>query len=348
MPYAQSVTGPVPAEALGATLLHEHILCDLRDPATRDAPADWPPITPQNRFEIDYFQNRHPPNMWLDDDGVAGAELDAFANAGGGTIVELTVTGLRPQPKRLAALSRASGVHIVRGAGHYVDAYLEPAVLALDREAIAASIRNQLLVGDDGVRCGLIGELGCSWPLTGPERVRLEAAATVQRETGAAITIHPGRHPDAPAEISDVLRGAGADLSRVVIGHMDRTVFDKARLVSLLRRGVVLEWDFFGIEKSQYWMDGVDLDLPTDYMRIDIIRDLADAGFAGSLAISHDICTRTRLQAYGGHGYGHILRFVVPIMRRRGVDDELIHTLLVETPRRLLAHLSAPEGGGDG
>jgi len=345
MAYAQTVTGRIPAAALGTTLMHEHILCDLRDPETRDLPADWPPISPQNRFEIHYFQNRHQPNMLLDDDHVAEAELGAFAAAGGATIVELTVAGMRPQRARLARLAAASGVNIVCGAGHYVDATLTQAERDADIDAVADTIRAELATGApaDGIRCGLIGELGCSWPLTPPERRRLEAGARVQRETGAAITIHPGRHADAPAEIADVLTAAGADPARCIIGHMDRTQPGRDRLIALLRRGFLVEWDFFGIETSHNWLANADLDLPTDYMRLDILRDLTDAGYGASLAISHDICSCTRLMSFGGHGYAHIVRHVVPLMQRRGFSDSEVEQLLIATPARLLAYLSEPD-----
>jgi predicted metal-dependent phosphotriesterase family hydrolase len=52
--------------------------------------------------------------------------------------------------------------------------------------------------------------------------------------------------------------------------------------------------------------------------------------------ISHDICYKTRLVAFGGHGYGHIFANVVPMMRRRGFSDAEIQALVVDNPRRLL------------
>ena len=39
-------------------------------------------------------------------------------------------------------------------------------------------------IGDSGVRCGIIGEVGCSWPLTDTEKKSLQAAALAQQETG--------------------------------------------------------------------------------------------------------------------------------------------------------------------
>ena len=42
-------------------------------------------------------------------------------------------------------------------------------------------------IGDSGVRCGVIGEVGCSWPLTDSERRSLQAAALAQRQTGNTV-----------------------------------------------------------------------------------------------------------------------------------------------------------------
>ena len=52
--------------------------------------------------------------------------------------------------------------------------------------------------------------------------------------------------------------------------------------------------------------------------------------------ISHDICQQVRLKNFGGHGYGHIFRNVLPLMRRRGFTEAEIQAILVDTPRRLL------------
>ncbi len=41
---------------------------------------------------------------------------------------------------------------------------------------------------------------------------------------------------------------AGADLSRVVIAHIDRTIFSPATLTRLAATGVVIELDLFGNE----------------------------------------------------------------------------------------------------
>ena len=47
-----------------------------------------------------------------------------------------------------------------------------------------------------------------------------------------------------------MLEGAGADLSRTVLSHMDVTVFSEETLLTLARRGCYLEYDSFGVECS--------------------------------------------------------------------------------------------------
>jgi phosphotriesterase-related protein len=331
-----TVLGPVPASALGPVLMHEHLLCDLTPPARRSSAEPEVEITLENAFDVNYRPGEHFGNHRLNDLPRAIHETQLFRQAGGGTIVEMTTGGIVPDLAGLAEISRQTGVHIVASAGYYTEPYQDAATLALPVEALAQTIIAEMTTGARGtsIRCGIIGEIGCSWPLTPFERRSLIAGAIAQRATGATITVHPGRHPQAPHEIIDVLDGAGADLSRVIIDHMDRTYDDDGEIVALARRGVVVEFDFFGIETSKYWM-GV-ADLPTDWMRLRCIRRMLDAGLGGRVVVSHDICTRSRLQSLGGHGYGHLIRNVAPLMLERGFAQEEIDLLLVKTPASLL------------
>jgi phosphotriesterase-related protein len=78
------------------------------------------------------------------------------------------------------------------------------------------------------------------------------------------------------------------------------------------------------------------LDIPSPTQRInDIIQLIAD-GYLGQILISGDICFKHQLVNYGGYGYAHILRDIVPLMQNKGMSDEQIHTLLVENPKRVL------------
>ena len=78
------------------------------------------------------------------------------------------------------------------------------------------------------------------------------------------------------------------------------------------------------------------IQMPNDGTRLSMIRALIGRGHLDQIAISQDICRLTRLHAYGGHGYGHILRDVVPLMRETGFSDGHMRRILMGTPRRLL------------
>ena len=85
-------------------------------------------------------------------------------------------------------------------------------------------------VGDTDVRAGFIGEIGTTWPWTDNEKKVVRAAVAAQRETGAVLMIHPGRHERLPLEIASFIRKEGADLGRTIMCHIERTIADPAVL----------------------------------------------------------------------------------------------------------------------
>ena len=118
-----------------------------------------------------------------------------FKRVGGGTIVDVTTIGIGRDPIGLANIARATGSDIVTGAGYYI------APLAPGRHGRRDGGRPHRRDGggrhhgrrQHGIRAGIIGELGCGWPLHENERKVLLAAAAAQQGDGASILVHPGR-----------------------------------------------------------------------------------------------------------------------------------------------------------
>lgn len=340
MGVVRTVLGDINPDDVGQVMFHEHILFDIVPPGVRgDREAE---ITPEDRWQINYRSNEAPANARQTDSGVAADELRHFAADGGNLIVDQSVFGLARDPEGLAKAARASEVHVVAAAGCYTAPYLSSDLLNMDTDTLAERFAAEVFHGLDGtpIRAGLIGEIGCTWPLHPFERRALKAAARAAVATGAALSVHPGRAPGACAEILDITEAAGLDPARTVLCHMDRTHPDGDGIAPLLSRGATVEWDFFGIEQSHYWM--ADVELPTDFGRLRLINRFAQAGHADQILVSHDICTKTRLRQWGGHGYGHILRNVPALMRRLGFEPALIARLLRDTPLRLLTLPEAP------
>ncbi len=333
----QTVLGPVSPDALGPTLMHEHLICDIRHPSERKPDDLGPELALDTVWAINYGTLKAARNYVLDGVETAIDEVRRMVAAGGQSLVELSSGGLSPDPVGLAEISRASGAHVVMGCGHYVHDYQDPANARRTVDDLAAEIVAAVRDGawGTGVRAGIIGEIGCQAPWTEQERRVMRAALLAQAETGAAVNVHPGRHPDQPQEVADFVRNHGGRIERVVISHIDRTVFDDDRIRRLADAGCVLEWDLFGQESSYYRL--ADIDMPNDALRLRAIRRLIDRGHLEQVVISHDICYRSRLVRFGGHGYGHIFANVVPLMRRRGFSEAEIDAILVGNPRRLLA-----------
>jgi len=333
----QTVTGLTDPEALGPTLMHEHILCDLTPPGRFRSAEPEVEISLENTWEIRYHWCNHPGNNRLDQEEVAVRELVRMREAGGRSVVELTCRGLKRNPVGLRRVSEQANVNIIMGCGYYTEEFLAPGMREMSVQMIAGEMISDILegVGDTGIRAGIIGEIGCSFPQAELEKRVLCAAVIAQRETGAAINIHPGRHPEAPLGIVRYIERNGGDPSRVIVSHIDRTIFDHKTLFELAETGCMIEYDFFGIESSYYPFQ--DVDLPNDGMRLKSIRALIDKGRLSQVVISQDICSKTRLVCYGGHGYGHIFANIVPMMRRKGFSDSEIEAVLVQNPGRLVA-----------
>ncbi len=331
----QTVRGPLSPERLGPTLMHEHLLCDVTPPELAAQGLPQVEITPENAFAIRYHWCRDYGNHILSDVAEMTREAAFFAQAGGSAIVELTIEGIRPDPLGLRAISEGSGVHVVAGCGVYIESFAGAALARSVDELAAmmiAGVRHG--IGGTDVRAGIIGEIGVSDPATPGELRALTAAAIAQIETGASINVHPGRDPASPLQVVAHVAAAGGDVTRLIISHLDRTFSTLDQSLRLVEAGAVAEWDFFGIESSHYPF--APIDLPNDGMRLNLIAGLIERGHGAQVAISQDICTKTRLRRHGGHGYGHLIENVVPMMRRKGFDDSMIDQLLIQTPRRLL------------
>lgn len=334
----RTVRGPVDPADLGPTLMHEHVICDFTPPAARAAADSAPEITLRNVWETNYNWVDCPGNRRLLDREVAVREMERMKQAGGRSVVDVSTRPMILDPSGLKEVSERADVHIVRGAGRYLEEFMAAGDLDRDVDDLTAEILSELSpdTAEDGIPAGIIGEIGCSWPWTEAERRSMAAAVAAQGESGAALTVHPGRHPDAPFEILDFLRQAGADLSRTIMDHVERRLFEIDDFLRLADTGCVLEFDLFGFETS-YFAQARDVDASGDGARITAIRALIDAGHGDRIVVSHDICQRTRQVEFGGHGYGHVFRNVVPMMRRRDFEEDEIEAILVSTPARLLA-----------
>lgn len=341
----QTVLGPIDPSTLGRTLTHEHIKMDYKcclQPAWRSTDAEKMENSELNLANLGWVHINpysHKFNMSLGDEPFEDMvkELNMFMQEGGQSIVEVTTTGITRDVEYLAKMSSTTGLNIIAGTGYYLDHTLPPEIKASSVEERSKIMVKELTegVGATSIKCGVIGEIGCSWPLTPAEKTSLLASAAAQSQTGAPLIVHPGRNEASPMEIVRILQEAGADINKTVMSHLDRTVFDHSNLLELASTGVYLEYDLFGMEAS-YYQSNHAVDIMNDAQRIQNIKFLASEGYADKVVIAHDVHTRHRLVKYGSHGYAHIQVNVLPKMLLRGISQEVIDKIQISNPKTWL------------
>jgi phosphotriesterase-related protein len=201
-------------------------------------------------------------------------------------------------------------------------------------EAIAAEIEQDVTEGVDGVRAGIIGEIGISKDFTAEEEKVLRGAARAQKATGVPLEVHLPAWERHGGRVLDVVAEEGADLLKTILCHMNPSGKDVGYQTDLAHRGAWLEYDMIGMD---YFYADQQAQSPSDQENAEAIARLRDAGLLGSVLISQDVFIKIQLVRYGGTGYAHILNHFVPRLRRHGFSEQDIETLLIANPRRVFA-----------
>lgn len=313
MPDIMTVCGPIQPSALGVTLAHEHLYCDLSSHS--------------GRIDND-----------VTDIAAMTGEMAFFRAAGGHSIIEVTSEGIGRDPVKLRQLSEWSGVQIVSGIAFYDystwPAWAQQASVGRIADYFTAQIED----GTDGVPAGVIGEISSHngaepnpkiYQLDENEHRLFEAAAQTQRRTGVGIITHASLGRGGHAQL-DVLERAGADLTRVAIGHCDAHWHadienDLEYYLPMLKRGACCAFDLIG------WTE-----LMSDDVRADRVAALTQLGYAHRIVLSTDTCRRSQLRTNEGRGFDYLFNSFLPQLRQRGVNEAQIRTMIVDAPRKLL------------
>lgn len=336
----KTVTGEISAKDLGVVTTHEHVILDLTT-FYEDRPIEGVSDPSTQKVEMwnlgilsrDCYALKD--NLLLTDKDVQTYEIGLFKKAGGNTVVDASLPGIGRDPVALKEISEKTGLNIIMGTGYYVGSSHPESLIKMTEEEIAQTMIDELTVGVDGtgIKAGYIGEIGISEIFDDKERRVLRAAAIAQKKTGVAINVHINPWTENGLEATDILLGAGVEPKKICISHIDvENRYDY--VIALLKKGVFVEFDNFGKEyyiRREVRNSGYGL-FVRDTDRVSFMKRLIDEGHLKQILLSCDVCLKNLLHTYGGWGYDHLLKNVVPMMEDEGITNEQIKTMLVDNP----------------
>lgn len=262
-------------------------------------------------------------------------EIRAYGTAGGGALVDCQPGGAGRDGRKLAWLSRASGVPIVACTGFHRRRY-HPAGSAVwtgREDELATRFLRELdpALGlaecrdrPQPVAAGFL-KVAIEATLEASPLVALAAAAQAAAQSGAAVQIHTEQGAQAEAAVEFFVK-RGVAPGQLLICHIDKRP-DYGLHVALAQAGVSLEYDTFYRPKydpeRNLWP---------------LIDHMVTAGLAGSVALATDMAESSQWEAYGG-GPG-LTAFPTRIPARlaeRGVPAESIRLMTGGNILRLLA-----------
>lgn len=271
----------------------------------------------------------------LSDEARALSEVRAYGSAGGVALVDCQPGGAGRDGRKLAWLSRESGVPIVACTGFHRRRY-HPAqtelwtrpeddltqhfLQELDPSVGLTECREQ----PEPVAAGYL-KVAIEATLEASPVGALSAAAHAAAQSGAGVQIHTEQGARAEAVVDFFLR-RGVTPDRLVICHIDKRP-DPGLHVALAQAGVTLEYDTFFrpkyVPERNLWP---------------LIDHMVAAGLAGSVALATDMADSSQWAAYGGGpGLAAFPTQIPASLAERGIPPECIARMTGGNILRVLA-----------
>jgi len=305
----QTVLGPIPAERLGFTLAHEHVMCDFIGAEQ----------TGRHRWNVeDVVRTMLPYLKQLEERGVTG-------------FVDCTPAYIGRDARVLRRLAEQTGVHIITNTGYYGgagDKFVPKHAYEETPDQLAARWVREWENGieDSGVKPGFM-KIGVDEAKGDPRKLSdidaklVRAAARVSKRTGLAATCHTGGGP-AGLAATKLFIEEGGQPSRFIVAHSDGHGIEINKQVADLGAWV----SFDAISRQP---------LP---QHLKLVPEMLEK-HPDHLLLSHDNGWYWVEKPNGGEirDFNYIADTFVPALRKAGTNDAMIRKLTVENPRKAFA-----------
>ena len=328
MSVVQTMTGAVETAALGRTLMHEHLFV-----THHEISSEFPHVVSDGSQLVDDAVTR----------------LARASAAGVDTIVDLTVPGLGRRIDWMKEVADRTDVNIIASTGLFSFESLPPFFMRPGGPSAPDGVEERMTrlfvkdivegIGGTEIRASLLKFATDFAGVTPGIESIIRAVARAHRETGVPISTHTYDEPNG-VDQQRILADEGVDLTRVVIGHMEKAAGNRDYLLRLLDAGSTIGFDQFGVDIPDAGM--------TLETRVEAIADLCARGYAEQIVLSHDALTfidsidMAMLRSlFPNHHYSFLMETGIPALRAAGVSESAIDTMLVENPRRIFESISS-------
>ncbi len=321
----QTVTGPIPVERLGRTLMHEHLFIAFPG-------AEFDPTAKFDRAEfIDEAVRRL---------------VQLRTEHGVRSFVDPCPIELGRDVTMMKEISEKSGMHIICTTGFYFEDMGLPVYWrARTVDEIAELYIREITHGidDTGVKAGAIKVATGAPVVTAHEKKFLAAACIAQKATGVPIITHTQDGCAGP-EQQQLLAAGGVSAHRCLIGHCCGNA-DPAYHRRVVDGGSYIGFDRIGLVRFQ-----------PDEVRADNLAKLVRDGFRAQIMMSQDrhcgwlgkfprqlsaeeLAKIEHLRSQGRYPppYTYMFTDFIPMLHARGVNQADIASILEDNPRRFFA-----------
>src|SRR5947208_5664478 len=327
MANVETVTGPIDADELGTTLIHEHLV--FRDEAVL---AEWPHAGTVKESE---------PPVNVDEEGAFEAALEsarAVVEHGVKTIAEPTAMFGGRDVRFSRRVAEETGLQVVPCTGIYTYDYLPPYFMFRDEDAMADLFVHDIEEGIQGtdIKAAFL-KCAADEPGVTPDVEKVHrAAARASVRTGTPIMAHSRPASETGPRQVEIFIEEGVEPERIQIAHTGDTD-DLDYIERVLDTGVYIGMDRYGLE----------IFLPME-QRNATVTALLERGYAERMFLSQDFCAtldwyppevgRQMMEAGAAKDWSMTLVHdqVIPTLREAGMTDEQLETMMVSNPKRWL------------
>ena len=324
MSFVRTVLGDIDPADLGVTYAHEHLVIDGGRP-------------------VQLF-----PDFRLDSVEAAVAELAPAYALGLRAVVDAMPADCGRNVAKLAAISRASGIHVVAPTGLHHERYYHDrhwsAVLDVDQIAalLVADVEDGIDANDYGGpvvrrtahRAGVIKVAGDANRLTPVEERVFAAAAAAHVRTGVPILTHCEGGTAGPLQARFLIE-MGVRPASVVLSHTDKVV-DRAYQGEIFATGAMVEYD-----QGFRWPAGA------ENGTLKLLAWAFEDGFGSRVVLGMDAARRHYWAVHGGApGMAWLLGPFAAAMATRGIGPSEQADLFVANPARAFVFAPTAHAGG--